>query len=172
MEVTTSGTGTASPLSFLADVAINSSEKAPIGDTSSAPSTTTTDDDEEKHFSALRELLSKPAPPSSSERKGKKGKKSSQQILHATQLNGVLKHDTDGDEESSKLSFFTRKITPIFTSKNLPPRVCTIEETEKHFPDIPHDWVCDGRLLVLKDTGIDKNLLLFEQQWLRHQVRL
>lgn len=165
---------TPSPLAILADVAIGNSDthnnnKTPIK--TERKSVDGKDGADGEDFSALRELLSKPAPPSgtSSTKGGKKGPKKKQ--LMVTQLNGVLKHeDSQDDDEGSKLNFFSRKITPIFTSKNLPSRACSIDETTKKFPDIPHDWFCDGRLLVLKDTGIESNLQLFEQQWLRHQV--
>jgi hypothetical protein len=139
-----------------------------------------------KNFSALRELLSKSTPEKTTEQptsgsssscspsltpnnvSGKKGRCGKKPPVLATQLNGVIKNNDDQNEPS--LQFFTRRITPIFTSKNLPPRVCTLEETSKEFPYIPHDWLCGGRLLLLKDTGIEKNLRLFEQQWIRHQV--
>ena len=92
----------------------------------------------------------------------------------STQLNGVVRNsDTERSEQS--LPYFTRRINPIFTSKNTAPRVSSLNETKKQFPNIGHDWWCDGRLLVLKDTGNETphlHLQLFEQQWLRHQVCL
>lgn len=155
-----------SPLAILADVAIGNAS----GKLKTEKEGSKTDDNGED-FSALRELLSKPGPPASG--KGKKGKGKKGQTI--PQLNGVLKHDDDhdGDDSSSiKLNYFSRKITPIFTSKNLPSRVCTLEETSKKYKDddIPHDWFCDGKLLVLKDTGKENNMKLFQEQWLRHQV--
>ena len=163
-----------SPLSILADVAINANNNSNVT-TNQSDGTKDSDVKAEAdggvdfRTSALRELLSKPAPPSASSKPGKKGK-GKKQVL-ATQLNGVLKHeDSDGDD--TKLNYFSRKITPLFTSKNLPPRTCTNEETSKQYTDIPHEWFCDGRLLVLKDTNNDNNINLFEQQWLRHQVML
>ena len=148
-----------------------------------------------KNFSALRELLSKTvfnevkkeestsegkstssslcsslSTASSSSLTGKKGRPGKKPPVLSTQLNGVIKNIDVDRLKSTPLQYFCRRITPIFTSKNLPPRVCSLEETSKEFPNIPHDWFCDGRLLLLKDTGIDMNIKLFEQQWIRHQV--
>ena len=108
--------------------------------------------------------------PSSVTGKKTKGKKI---VLSSTQLNGVIKCDNNsgnGTCEESSLKYFKRQINPIFTSKNLPSRVCVTKETTKDFPHIEHDWFCSGKLLVLKDTGNEKNLELFQQQWIRHQV--
>jgi len=115
-----------------------------------------------------KEMTTSTAPGKASLTTGKKGRQTiaRKPAVLSTQLNGVLK---TSDADLSSLTHFHRKITPIFASKNLPPRVCNLSETSKQFPDIPHDWFCDGRLLVLKDTGVEKNLQLFEQQWIRHQ---
>ena len=171
------------------DASCSSQEAKKNSDLLTAKDIIKTDEEEEedvtaKNFSALRELLSKSVPeevkttePLSCEPKslaltttGKKGRGSVKKPpVLSTQLNGVIKN-CDDQFESTSLQYFSRRITPIFVSKNLPPRVCTLEETSKQFCDIPHDWFCNGRLLLLKDTGVEKNLKLFEQQWIRHQV--
>lgn len=166
-----------SPLSILADVALlNTTGQQNMKSDENDASSSQVNKDES---SALRDLLSKPTPPSSQSSTQSTAsstkKKNSKKVL-STQLNGVLAHDNEDDADNNgdvsvkKLDYFCRKIIPVFRSKNLASRVCSIKETSKEFPDIPHDWFCDGRLLVLKDTGVEKNLLLFEQQWVRNQV--
>ena len=199
----------ASPLAFLADVAIQSSDmksdpEQGINSVVKKQESDATDDEADKGMSALRDLLSNgsstKAAVDSSKGKGtsdNQPQQAQQQPLPATQapqkeadaavtpkkrgrrppilstqLNGVVK--SEGDKPEPTLQYFIRRINPIFTSKNTPPRASSYEETRKQFPDIRHDWWCDGRLLVLKDTGNEtphKYLQLFEQQWLRHQVR-
>ena len=109
------------------------------------------------------------APAANPSKKGK-GKKIT---LSSTQLNGVIKCDNNsnnGKADESTLKYFKRQIKPIFTSKNLPPRVCARDDTAKKFRHIQHSWYCDGKLLVLRDTGNLKNIELFQEQWIRHQV--
>lgn len=201
----------ASPLTVLADVAINSSDtKAELDQviTSIKKEEAENGDEEsaDKSASALRDLLSNGSPTKHVSESGK-GKVSSDQQqqqqqpqqqqpapgvqkeadgtpvspkkrgrkappILSTQLNGVLRN-SEAERPEQSLQYFSRRINPIFTSKNTAPRVSSLEETRKQFPDIGHDWWCDGRLLVLKDTGNETphmHLRLFEQQWLRHQV--
>ena len=145
-----------SPLAILADIALTTGRKTEEADTT----------EKDNNSSALRDLLSKPPPASTTSlpngRKKKKGV-----------VNGLVKsEDENGSKLAKKLNYFIRTIHPIFSSKNLPSRSYSLIETVAQYPEIPHDWFCSGKLLVLKDTGVDKNLQLFEQQWLRHQVML
>ena len=43
------------------------------------------------------------------------------------------------------------------------------ESSRSRFPDIPHEWLCDGRLLVLNDPDCARNHELFREQWARGQ---
>ncbi|XP_019635647.1 PREDICTED: probable JmjC domain-containing histone demethylation protein 2C isoform X1 [Branchiostoma belcheri] len=43
----------------------------------------------------------------------------------------------------------------------------TLTETSVWFPDVPHSWLCEGRLLRLHDPKNPNNLKLFQEQWKR-----
>ncbi|XP_078589368.1 putative JmjC domain-containing histone demethylation protein 2C isoform X1 [Branchiostoma floridae x Branchiostoma japonicum] len=43
----------------------------------------------------------------------------------------------------------------------------TLTETSVWFPDVPHSWLCEGRLLRLHDPKNSNNLKLFQEQWKR-----
>lgn len=44
----------------------------------------------------------------------------------------------------------------------LPPRVMTLAESREFFPDNPHTWLCDGKLLRLLDPEDSTNCDLFQ----------
>lgn len=70
----------------------------------------------------------------------------------ATAKNGTMKH------------FVRRKnkyINTIFRDP-LPPRVMTLEESRELFPNNPHVWLCDGKLLRLLDPENTTNSDLFQ----------
>ena len=46
----------------------------------------------------------------------------------------------------------------------------TLTETSVLFPDVPHSWLDNGRLLRLHEPKHKGNLQLFQQQWRRAQV--
>lgn len=46
--------------------------------------------------------------------------------------------------------------------KPLPPRVMTLAESREFFPDNPHTWLCDGKLLRLLDPEDSTNCDLFQ----------
>ncbi|XP_041476903.1 probable JmjC domain-containing histone demethylation protein 2C isoform X3 [Lytechinus variegatus] len=41
----------------------------------------------------------------------------------------------------------------------------TLVESSVTFPDVPHSWLCDGRLLRLHDPSHAGNLRIFQEQW-------
>ncbi|XP_071947193.1 probable JmjC domain-containing histone demethylation protein 2C isoform X2 [Antedon mediterranea] len=43
----------------------------------------------------------------------------------------------------------------------------TLVESSMRFPDVPHSWLCDGRLLRLHDPRHKGNLRIFQEQWRR-----
>lgn len=44
----------------------------------------------------------------------------------------------------------------------LPPRVMTLAESRELFPDNPHTWLCDGKLLRLLDPENPTNCDIFQ----------
>lgn len=46
-----------------------------------------------------------------------------------------------------------------------PVPVCQLKETSLLYPDVPHSWLCEGRLLRLHDPRHGRNFTLFNQRW-------
>ena len=44
----------------------------------------------------------------------------------------------------------------------IPPRIMTEVESRLKHPDVPHHWLCTGKLLVLEDPNHEGNLKLFQ----------
>lgn len=72
------------------------------------------------------------------------------------------KNDCD-DELALKLYSSNEKNSRFF-----PIRVMT-KHSKDLYPDIPHSWLCDGKLLQLKDPMCLENVRLFQEQWKRGQ---
>ena len=53
---------------------------------------------------------------------------------------------------------------------SLPVIARTLNETSVLYPDVPHSWLCDGRLLRLHHPSHKGNLKIFQEQWKRGQV--
>jgi lysine-specific demethylase 3 len=45
----------------------------------------------------------------------------------------------------------------------------TLTESKQLYPDIPHAWLCDGKLLRLLDSSNPNNYRVFQDQWKRGQ---
>lgn len=73
----------------------------------------------------------------------------------------------DSRSDSSKrgkFKHFVRKKSKYLKTiprESLPPRVMTLAESRAFFPDIPHLWMCEGKLLRLLDPGEPTNDELF-----------
>ena len=184
-----------SPLSFFVDVALTSEKlisKSPVIKEENEQkskkksikvekeSELTSDDDDNKH-STLRELLMGPTS------KSTKDNKSNGSPLNETQTNKkgqqLLEMDSIESEPKDKnclktdppqeLQHFTRRYFPLRKEADpLPIIARNIEETKKQFPQIAHNWFCDGRLLVLHEPKNTENIHLFQEQWIRGQVCL
>lgn len=46
----------------------------------------------------------------------------------------------------------------------------TLVESSVMYPDVPHSWLCDGRLLRLHDPSHAGNLRIFQEQWRKGEV--
>ncbi|XP_035212238.1 lysine-specific demethylase 3B-like [Stegodyphus dumicola] len=174
-----------SPLSWLADVALNSStkdsseqkdddDKLSEDQESNADASLESDDDRSENFSTLRELLIRPT--------GKMGGKSSgsssssQKTLTST-LDEVIScvieekvRKSDKKCKEKQLLHFTRRYQMSRSGRELPPiRTCILAESSLLYPEIPHIWLGSGKILLLKDPYHSGNLQMFQEQWKRGQ---
>ena len=76
--------------------------------------------------------------------------------LQALEKEPVLKYYA-----SPKLSNYHRQLLPI--------RNFTLSESQRQYPDLPHSWLCAGRLLKLEDPAHAGNVRLFQDMWKRGQ---
>lgn len=177
-----------SPLSWLADVALNSSSKASDDqrddddeDKSSedqeicADSSPDSDDDKSENFSTLRELLIRPTGKMGGKNSGSSS--SSQKTLTSTLdevISCVIEQKVRKSEKKCKekqLLHFTRRYQMSKSGRELPPvRTCLLSESSLLYPEIPHIWLGNGKILLLKDPYHSGNLQLFQEQWKRGQV--
>ena len=44
----------------------------------------------------------------------------------------------------------------------IPVRIMTSQMVSKWYPEVPHEWVCDGKLLMLTDPSNENNISLFQ----------
>ncbi|VVC45948.1 JmjC domain [Cinara cedri] len=65
--------------------------------------------------------------------------------------------------------FIRTKNRQIIPNNQLPQRTMTLEESKQIYPNNPHTWLCDGRLLRLLDPYDSTNYSMFREQWLRGQ---
>ncbi|XP_074643644.1 uncharacterized protein LOC141900577 isoform X2 [Tubulanus polymorphus] len=158
---------TASPLSILADVASMDSEKSREKQIDSDSG-----DKRGPNCSTLRELLTKTT-------KAKNDKKVNQKAMNST-LDDIIQsvvekslpkdHNTEFQSQTCpKLLHYKPRSGQILYGRNTPIRTYTLTETSVLFPDVPHSWLCDGRLLRLHDPQHKGNVKLFQQQWKQGQ---
>ena len=57
------------------------------------------------------------------------------------------------------LTFYVPRYTPCLDS---PIRIHALTETSLIYPDVPHSWLCDGRLLLLNDPDNPENVKMFQ----------
>lgn len=178
-----------SPLSWLADVALNSSskvsddqkenddEKSSEDQESCADASADSDDDRSENFSTLRELLIRPTGKMGGKNSGSSS--SSQKTLTST-LDEVIScvieqkvRKSDKKCKEKQLLHFTRRYQMSRSGRELPPvRTCLLAESSLLYPEIPHIWLGNGKILLLKDPCHAGNLQLFQEQWKRGQVLL
>lgn len=175
-----------SPLSWLADVALNSSskvsddqrdnddDKSSDGQESCGDVSADSDDDKSENFSTLRELLIRPTGKMGGKNSGSSS--SSQKTLTST-LDEVIScvieqkvRKSDKKHKEKQLLHFTRRYQMSRSGRELPPvRTCFLSESSLLYPEIPHIWLGNGKILLLKDPYHSGNLQLFQEQWKRGQ---
>ncbi|XP_018331475.1 probable JmjC domain-containing histone demethylation protein 2C [Agrilus planipennis] len=173
-----------SPLSWLADVALSNEVKKEHLHQHHDDSST--DSEDGSNFSTLRELLIRPShkqngssratSPVSNSTTNKSSKKS---ILRIDTLDDVIssviedsvpKSNDIGLEVKPELKHFVRRYNKQAKGrKPLPIRIMTLTESKVLYPDVPHSWLCDGRLLRLTDPNNVGNYKIFQDQWKRGQ---
>lgn len=67
-------------------------------------------------------------------------------------------------EVEMELVHFKRRdvFKTVLNREALPPRIMVLCESEKVYPDIPHSWLCSGKLLRLHDPFNPNNYKLFQ----------
>ncbi|KAI4459227.1 jmjc domain-containing histone demethylation protein [Holotrichia oblita] len=161
-------------LSWLADVALSNEDKK-NDDTS---------DSDDGSFSTLRELLIRPSHKHNGSRAGspvssasKTVKKSSvrmdtlDEVISSVIEDSVPKHNKEDivDTKIELKHYIRRDNYQAKIRGMLPIRIMTLTESKLLYPDIPHSWLCDGKLLRLSDTTHQGNYKIYQDQWKRGQ---
>ena len=105
-----------------------------------------------------------PAPPGSS------SNSSASVSVAATSSSTSKKETTNGEMEDNpvnvkELVHFKRRgdaFKTTLTRGLLPPRIMVLTESSKDYPDIPHSWLCNGKLLRLHDPKNPNNYKIFQ----------
>ncbi|GFS09399.1 lysine-specific demethylase 3 [Elysia marginata] len=156
---------TSSPLSILAEVASmepdSNRDKIDSTKRKMDKSAIHGDDSKKGGCSTLRELLTKFAgkPKVANDKKSKKG--SGMNSLGGIIQSVVEKRGVDGG--AFKFLHYTPRLGGW--QRELPIKIHNLTETSVLYPDVPHTWLCDGRLLRLHDAHHKGNLKIFQEQW-------
>lgn len=164
-----------SPLSWLADVALSNEDKK-------ADDSSDSDGEKDGSFSTLRELLIRPSHKSNGSRATspnttannantltKPVKKSRMdtldEVISSVIEDTVQKNSDDllSDVKPVELKHFVRRYNWHSKGREpLPIRIMTCTESKILYPDTPHSWLCDGKLLRLTDSIHSGNYRVFQ----------
>lgn len=165
-------------LSWLADVATSLDEKKSNEESSS--------EEDDSNFSTLRELLIRPSHKPNGSRASspvnqnstKTGKKAINpkgdtldDVISSVIEDSVPKAATESATETkTELKHFVRRYNWQAKGRApIPIRIMTLTESKVLYPDVPHSWLCDGKLLRLCDPSHKDNYKIFQDQWKRGQ---
>ncbi|XP_046625209.1 probable JmjC domain-containing histone demethylation protein 2C isoform X2 [Neodiprion virginianus] len=107
----------------------------------------------------------------------KTGKKSKMDTLDEV-ISSVIEHSAKKERDSGlvdekasrELKHFVRRYKWTQRGREpLPIRIMTLTESKSLYPDVPHSWLCDGKLLRLNEPNNPNNYQLFQDQWKRGQ---
>ncbi|XP_058801148.1 lysine-specific demethylase 3A-like isoform X2 [Phymastichus coffea] len=106
----------------------------------------------------------------------KRTKKSKMDTLDEV-MSTVIKDLVKKEEQTSTvvikpciLKYFVRRYKrPQRGREPLPIRIMTLTESKCLYPEVPHSWLCDGKLLRLHDSNNSMNYRIFQDQWKRGQ---
>ncbi|XP_023243623.1 lysine-specific demethylase 3A-like [Centruroides sculpturatus] len=172
-----------SPLTWLADVALNSSGKIQDNQankysqdnpketvslqTCTGESLLKLEDKNKYNFSSLCQLI----------KSDKKNNSNKPEKGLVNSLDDIILYvieqkmgKSEGSNEEKLLKHFSRRYPqPRNGHEPLPIRICTLTESRLLFPSVPHSWLCNGKLLLLEDPNHVNNLKIFQEQWKRGQ---
>lgn len=147
-------------------------------DDSSEDSTSSDDETIKQKGSTLRELLIRPSGKPNGSRanspvpKQKKSKLDTVEEIISCVIESSKQDDPIVDSKEEVMKFVELK---HFVGKQrkfrnqLPVRIMTLGKSSSMYPNIPHVWLCDGKLLRLLDPNNSQNSKLFQEQWKRGQ---
>ncbi|XP_061186493.1 lysine-specific demethylase 3A-like isoform X2 [Saccostrea echinata] len=122
--------------------------------------------------STLRELLTKTAGKVKSDNNNKKSKPKSSSSTLDDIIQSVVEKQLPRDENSQPvrlMHYIPRMGHSSMLTRDTPILVHNLTETSVLYPDVPHSWLCDGRLLRLHDPKHKGNFKIFQEQWKRGQ---
>ncbi|XP_029645559.1 probable JmjC domain-containing histone demethylation protein 2C isoform X3 [Octopus sinensis] len=173
-----------SPLCLLADVAMNSENSRDRTDpllnkkeaeekksNTQEPLSPNTGGSDKKTpgCSTLRELLTKTA---GKVKAGADSKKSSKPKTVRDTLEDIIQSvvgkafpKENETVPMMKLMHYIPRMGPRIIAREIPILKHTLTETSVLYPDVPHSWLCDGRLLRLHEPKHKNNLPIFQEQW-------
>lgn len=142
-------------------------------------SSSDSDDDRDNNFySTLREQLIRQAPKSNGSQAPSPAlvqphSKSKQSLadIRSQLISSVIEQSVNKEKHSlvdklvePKLHYFVRlyNVPQKNWRETVPIRIMTLTESRKLYPDLPHSWLCGGRLLQLKDPSHAINHSIFQ----------
>lgn len=166
-----------SSLIWLADVALSKFEEPAKKDVKNEGSSS----EEEGNFSTLRELLIRPShkangssraasPVAKPDKKKPKSETNESDPLSNFGLEAPIKQEKEEQEDKIELKHYVRRYNWQHKGRQqLPIRIMTLTESKIMYPNAPHSWLCDGKLLRLSDPSCKDNNKIFQDQWKRGQ---
>uniref|UniRef100_A0A1Q3FWM2 [histone H3]-dimethyl-L-lysine(9) demethylase n=1 Tax=Culex tarsalis TaxID=7177 RepID=A0A1Q3FWM2_CULTA len=80
-----------------------------------------------------------------------------------------LKGQNKSDNLTDDVQVYNSYLKKSIEFQNKGERVMDLKESEKLYPNVAHQWLCNGRLLRLLDPLNDNNYTTFHDQWERGQ---
>jgi lysine-specific demethylase 3 len=102
-----------------------------------------------------------------------KGSKKSRLDTLDEVISSVIEHSVQKEDHGSsasvegkppvELKHFVRRYNWAQKGREpLPIRIMTLTESKILYPDVPHSWLCDGKLLRLNDPNCEGNYRIFQ----------
>lgn len=66
------------------------------------------------------------------------------------------------EDKECKSGAMERMFCAPWWGQRKPRRIMTLAESREMYPNVPHSWLCDGKLLRLLDPTCPHNLTLFK----------
>ncbi|XP_059612065.1 probable JmjC domain-containing histone demethylation protein 2C isoform X2 [Phlebotomus argentipes] len=161
-----------SALSWLAEVALqNEVKKNGAKDGGEKRENPNDSDSDDPSHSTLRELLIRPSGKLNGSRTSSPVGKPTKDVLTENLDTAIADALTDQRdplmEQFQNAHYVSGKDRKVFN--NVPIRIMTMVESKSMYPDVPHSWLCDGKLLRLMDPAAPNNIKIFQEQWRRAQ---